>query len=150
MESEYSAATGITIPPPEDEDSLLLDARITYRSERSQWEMRLSSQPAPSGIGVLLTTDRLDLDYRYRVSERVNFFANANVGAQKAVDSRVNQDRNFARGSLRLDYRLSEQWYVAGRYQYSWQDAEFFTDTADASAGFLSLRWEPVANTWSR
>lgn len=150
VETDYSAGAGIAVPPPEDDDSFLLDARLTYPGERSRWEMRLSSQPAPSGFGFLLNTDRLDLDYRFRVTKRVNLVANANVGRQEAQDVRLNQDRDFARGSVRLDYRVGRAWYLAGRYQYSWQDAEFFDGTADASAIYLTLRYEPVAKIWSR
>ncbi|MEE4110480.1 MAG: hypothetical protein V2I24_14100 [Halieaceae bacterium] len=150
VDTSYSASVGVVPPSPDSDDGFLLDARLTYQSERSRWNLRFKREPAPSGIGVLLNTDRLDVDYRYRFTERVNLVASANVGRQEAQDIRLNQDRDFARGSVRLDYRLREDWYLAARYQYSWQDAEFFPDTADASAVYVSVRYEPLARTWSR
>jgi hypothetical protein len=150
VESEYETDFGVALPPPADDESYLVDGRLSYKSERSQWQLRLKSEPTPSGIGVLLNTDRLDLDYRYSLTEKLALALNANVGTQEAQDVRLNQDRDFARGSVRLDYRMTSSWTLSTRYVYSWQDAAFFADTADASAVYLSLRYEPVASVWSR
>lgn len=150
VETGYTASPGIPLPPPEDDGSYLLDGRLTYESERSQWQLRLKSEPTPSGNGVLLNTDRLDVNYRYRVTEHAALVVNANIGRQDGQDPRIDRNRDFARTSLRLDYRVGRSWFLGARYRYSWQDAAFFDDSVEGNALFLSLRYQPRASTWSR
>lgn len=139
-----------TVEDPEDDGSYLVDAELAYQSERARWRFGLTSEPTPSGVGVLLDSTRANLSYRYRLTERANLDLSAILGTQSAQDPRINQDRDFASGNLRLDYRLAEAWYIAGRYEYRWQDAEAQTDTADGSTVLLSLRWQPEKSVWSR
>ena len=140
------------IPPGDDSsDSLLLQASVSYREERYQLDAKIKSEPSPTGNGTLYARHTLNLAYRYRVTERSRFDLGLIGGQQSAVDNDIKNDRDWARVILRLDYRIAEDWYVAGRYQYSYQDRQQATGDAFSNAVYLSLIFQPEnLLTWSR
>ena len=72
------------------------------------------------------------------------------AGTSTATDNRINNDRDYARARLRVDYRFSPSWYVAGTYTYSYQDRDRAQGTANSNAVYLSLIFHPEKNVWSR
>ena len=78
------------------------------------------SEPSPTGNGTLYAKHRLNLGYRYQLTERSNLDLAFLVGRQTALDDRINNDRDYARTSVRMEYRVTEDWYVAGKYEYSY------------------------------
>jgi hypothetical protein len=150
VDTEYS--TDLPIAPPADDDSngYLLNASLDYQQPRYTLSAKIKSDLTPSGDGYLRQTSQLDLSYRYDVSERSRFELALVGGTSKALDSRINNDRYYARARLRLDYRVSPSWYVAGTYTYSYQDRDRAQGTADSNAVYLSLIFHPEKNVWSR
>lgn len=142
-----------TVVPPDDDSagSVLVQGSVSYREERYQLDAKVMSEPSPTGNGTLYARHTLDLAYRYQLTERSRFDLGLTVGQQSAVDDGINNDRDWARIVLRLDYRIAENWYVAGRYQYSYQDLQQATGDAYSNAIFLSLIFEPENQLiWSR
>ena len=137
---------------PEDDNAgaLLFQASVTYRQERSRFSASVLNEPQPSADGVLVESRRLNLNYRYQLTERSNFDLALTGGNRQAVNGGDFNERDYARGSLRLDYRLSTSWYVAGRYVYSWQDQKQATGNADSNAVYVNLIYQPEKLVWSR
>jgi hypothetical protein len=149
VDTEYSVELG---QPPEDDesDSLLLQGSLSYRAERHRIKATVNSEPRPSGSGNIVENHSLGLDYRYQLSERSNFDMRLDAGQRSTLDDRIDNERDFARVLLRVDYRFSQSWYLAGSYRYSWQDQERATDSADANAINLSVIYRPEKRAWSR
>ena len=137
--------------PDDDSDgSLLVDASLIYTQERYRVKAEFSSGPTPSGNGFARTTDQLDVSYRYQWTERSRLSLALIAGQSSALDSAIDNDRDYARLRVRMDYRISRQWYVAGSYSYSYQDRERDSGTADSNAVYLSLIFQPETAFWSR
>lgn len=149
VETNYDSQQ--TPPPDDDSTGLLLEGRLTFREERYEVEAKVINEPQPTGSGTLYARSRLDLSYLYQVSERSNFDLALILGQQSAVESAINNDRDFARIRLKLDYRITGDWYVAGTYQYSYQDREQESGDASSNAVYLSLIYQPEKQfIWSR
>lgn len=150
VDTDYS--TDLSIAPQEDEtnDTYLIDGSLTYRLERHELSAGINSGTNPSGDGYLLKNDQIDVNYRYHVSERSRFDLGLVAGMNGSLDSRINNDRDFARLQLRMDYRFSSAWYIAGRYTYSYQDRERANSDVDSNAVYISLVYQPEKTVWSR
>lgn len=148
--TDYSTNLPIDAPEDSDADSLYLLGTVNYRGERHFLQGRVKSEPNPSSNGTMVEENLLGLRYRYRVTERSNFESELTVGQRSALDDRIDNERDFARVSLGLDYQFAEEWHLAGRYQFSYQDRELEADSADANAVYLSVIYRPQKSVWSR
>lgn len=151
IDTGFDATPPLLAPPGDSEGRYLLSGSLRYRGERAELEARVKSEPRPSGIGILLDGQQLNLDYRYRLAERSRLAVGLVAGRQDAFDRRLQgQQRDYASASLRYERRVSEAWSVSGRYVYRWQEAEFQPDAADGNALYVSVRWSPLKQVWSR
>lgn len=154
LENDVGGAPDAIDATSDSENSYLFDGSLTYKAERAQWKLALISRPSPSGFGVLLNTNRLDADYRYRASQRLTFEMSAKVGTQEVQgDSAaltLSRDRDFFNGSARVALKLNPRWSLAASYVYRWQDSELFAEEADSNAAFVSVLYEPIMKIWSR
>ena len=150
VDTDYS--TNLPIAPQDDDnnDGYLLNGSLNYRQERYTVAAKIKRELTPSGNGYLRVTNQLDLTYKYSVSERSHFELGLVGGQSSALDSRIDNDRDYARARLRLDYRFSRSWYVAGTYIFSYQDQDRADGDADSNQINLSLIFHPEKNVWSR
>ncbi|KAA1189968.1 hypothetical protein F0M18_12905 [Pseudohalioglobus sediminis] len=149
IDTEYSS--DLLDPPADDESNmLLLSGSLTYRGERQRVRATIESAPRPSGSGTVVENHAVGLDYTYQMTERSNFEVEFDAGQRGAVDDSFDLDRDYARVRFGLDYRFSESWYVAGSYQYAWQDQERAEDSADSNSILLSVIFRPTKSVWSR
>lgn len=149
LKTDYSANLPVALDN-DDSDGLVATGSLKYVQERYELQANIKSQPSPSGNGYMLYTHQLDLNWRYRLTERSRFAVSLIGGRNESVDSRINNDRDYARCRLRLDYRFSPAWHIAGTYVYSWQDRSNFPDDANSNAMYLSLIFQPQKAFWSR
>jgi hypothetical protein len=126
----------------------LIDAQYKYEAERSDFAVTWISAPLPSGSGFLRVTDQLDLRYRYSLSEFSRVSINVIAGRRGIIEDRIDADRNYARFGVRLERRLSKSWVLSGRYIYSQQDRQRFSEAASSNEVQLSLVYRPAANVW--
>lgn len=152
VDTEYTAGPGSALPAADDQRDGSLVARgfLKYRKERLELEARVKSEPMPTGLGYLNKTDQLDLVYRYRLTESSRIALELIAGRMGALDSRIEDNRNFARGRVRYNHRLSERWDVGAAYTYSYQDAERASGDADSNAFKVTFTFRPGPSTWSR
>jgi hypothetical protein len=149
VKTEYDTGTPFA-PDDDDSNGPMLTGSLKYERERYDLQAKINSQPSPSGDGFMLYRHQLDLVYRYRLTESSRLDLGLIGGRSESVDNRINNDRDYARGRVRLDYRFSEHWYVAGTYVYSWQDHNRAAGDADSNAINLSLIFQPGQLAWSR
>lgn len=149
LDTEYSRAVG---PTPEDDDAneLLLKGSLDYESERHKMSLIVNSEPSGSGNGVIVSAQAVGLEYTYALTERSDFDLELNAGHRSPVDDRIENDRDFARVELGVDYRLSQRWKVAGSYAYSWQEREAVDGTANSNEVRVSIIYTPEKSIWSR
>ena len=152
IDTNYSSGQPIPIDDASD-DAYLVTGSLKYEQERYNLEARVKSDTNPSGDGYLLKTDQLDVSYGYRLTELSRANLTVLAGRSSSLDSSIDNDRDYARGVLRLDYRFSPNWYVAGSYTYSFQDQKrnnYDPGDADSNSVYLSLIWQPDTHAWSR
>ncbi len=150
VDTDYSTNSSIPSPDDDSNDVFQMSGLLTYQLERYELTAKIRSGTRPSGNGNVDKTNQLDLTYRYHVTERTRFDLILVGGTNRSLDNRVDNDRDFARARLRLDYRISQSWYVAGSYIYSYQDRERDNGSADSNQIRVSLIFQPVKNVWSR
>lgn len=150
--TEYS--TNTNLPEPDDgdgdENGYLIDSSIDYTRERDRLSGSLVSSTRESSQGLLQQSTRLEVEYVYQLSEYTRLSLGALGGLDGALDSRINNDRDYAKGSISIDHRVSREWRVYARYQYRWQDRERQSGEADDNAFQIGFSWDPEALIWSR
>lgn len=149
-DTNYSGDSSGPVPEDEDSDVFQMNGRLNYRQPRYDLSVNARSGTRPSGRGNAIENHQLDLNYGYRVTERSRFGLSLVGGTEKALNNNIDNDRDFARARLRLDYRLTQAWYVAGTYTFSYQDRETFDGDAKSNQFNLSLIFNPDRIAWSR
>jgi hypothetical protein len=159
VNTDYSTSSYIGSPEDDSSDVFQMNGSLNYRQERYQLNAQVRSGTRPSGGGTLQQTDQLNLNYRYTVSERSRFNLGLVAGLNRSLDDQISNERDYARASVRLDYRFSQSWYVEGTYIYSYQDRDRDDSFADTNQVFgsayssqinISLIFQPVKSVWSR
>ncbi len=151
VESKYPAGSGLD---DEEFDSFLLQGDLTYIQERSRWKVTVKSEPSGSGAGNVVEHYMGSLDYQFKWTERSKIKAFAVAGRRESFRDDNDASRDYARLRLFIDYRFAESWYVAGTYQYSYQDQNVGQPlqggSADSNAFYLSITYQPTKSVWSR
>ena len=153
VDTDYSTNSTVASPEGYSSDVFQMNGSLNYQQERYRLTAAARSGTRPSGSGNLVKTDQLDLTYRYDVSEHSRFELGLVGGRNRSLNSSINtnrDDRDFARVRLRLDYRISQSWYVAGAYVFSYEDRERADGQADSNQINISLIFQPVKSVWSR
>ncbi|MFT5047297.1 MAG: hypothetical protein ACI8UP_004290, partial [Porticoccaceae bacterium] len=150
VDTDYSTDLVLATPEDENTDTYLIKGSLNYRLERHEFSTNVNSSTSPSGDGYLLKNDQMDVNYRHRVSERSRFDLDLLAGRNGSLASRINNDRDYARLKLSLNYRFSSTWYIAGSYARSYQDSERADSKAESNAVYASLVYQPDKYVWSR
>lgn len=131
-------------------DTYILEANLKYFDERNSVSFIAKSATNPSGNGYVNKSDSIGVNYSYMFSEKSRFNLGLSAGQIKALDDGIDADRDYARGQLRIDRQFAQNWLVAARYTYTWQDNQGSLSDADSNALYLSLIYKPVQKVWSR
>lgn len=126
-----------------EENAYTLDSALDYRLQRHRLIARAARATEPSGDGVLKKSDRLSLDYRYRLAPQASLETTLTWLQSEAIDDPVADERDYA--SLQLGYRrqLSETWSLATRLRHQYQRREAESGHAEANSVQLELRYSP-------
>lgn len=120
----------------------LSNLHLTRKDSRGQWHMMASRTVDPSGTGVLVQHDQLDLTREQNVSQHWNMSVNAHWSANQDPRSTViNSDRRYRSGTLRLSRILSPTWRVDATYAYAWQRYAGQMDPAEQNIFMLSVNY---------
>ena len=150
VETEYSAPEGITARDDDDSSSWVIDAEVEYENEQSYFSARFLRRESASGDGYLVFSNQANSKYGHRLSERLSFEISLIAGNSGALDDRINNDRDYIEGSTKLAYRLTESWYLSGRYVHRYQDRERDSGDANGNMFFATFTYKPNAISWAR
>jgi hypothetical protein len=144
-------------PPATDRTTVgLFSASVEKTFERGLVRVEAAREINPSGLGLLLQTDRVSLRTKWDVTERLNAAFNASMYWTQSVVTRENTrtfpDNRYFRIEPLLSYRLTEHWMVSGSYSYSYRDIALPGDLqrASANATYLMLTYHPLKFAVSR
>ena len=112
-----------------------------YRNgEVSQWRFTIEQGYWPTGDGGKNQISQFRVQYDRALSERINFDGAARYVHERAIGSREDEsDRDYARLDLSISYFLTPTWYVAGGYNFIWQEYVREADDARNNVLFLSV-----------
>lgn len=126
------------------------DMVLTYTSARSLWNVRLNTDAVPSGDGYLRVNNRVDADWIYQLTERIETVIAILYGEAESLDDRVDDKRDYINFEAGVLYRLTENWDIATLYRHRAQDQGGMLDSAESDALFVTLRYHPPGMVWSR
>lgn len=151
VDTDYSTNSSTTRPNDDSSDVFQMKGSLNYRQERYDLSATIRSGTRPSGDGTLNKNNQLNVNYRYHVSERSRLDLGLVAGTNSSLDnSGIDSDRDYARTRVRIDYRISQSWYVAGTYQFSYQDRDNEDGHANSNQINVSLIFQPQKYIWSR
>ncbi|NQX87054.1 MAG: hypothetical protein HRT77_00165 [Halioglobus sp.] len=152
VDTDYSANASSIVTTPDDDsnDVFQMNGSLVYRQERNELSLEVSSGTRATGSGTLDESHRLNLSYNFRWTEGSRLRLALVGGKNSSLDSDVDDDRDYARGRIGVDYRIAESWYLGGTYTYSYQDRQRADGDADSNQIDLSLIFRPDRHVWSR
>jgi uncharacterized protein (PEP-CTERM system associated) len=120
-----------------------LDASIEKRTQTDTVTGRLSRQINPSGVGLLVQTDRVGMTWARQWSPTVNSSVDAAAYQARYIGEfgGSNSDNRYYRIESRLDWRLSDVWTMTGGYRYSHQKYESTPLTATGNLVYVTLAY---------
>ena len=154
--TNVSASVGITRTNIESEEvsGSTWALKSTHNSELSQWSFSLTRDIVPSGFGLLIRRDELDLSVIRSVAPRLD----ATLSAQAAhnsdlVASFTNDNRRYVTGAAGFNWHAAPQWVWSFTVRAS--ESRIPTDVADlqVASGWqtvLTILWTPLPWTKSR
>ncbi len=93
----------------------------------------------PSASGDKTISNQFRVQYNHELTERLDLTTAVRAFQRKAQGGGGGNDRDYLRGELSLQWMLSPTLFVAGGYQYTWQDRERLPGTADNHTIWLQL-----------
>jgi hypothetical protein len=110
-----------------------------YKAEISSYSFSIGRTIYPSSAGGLYTTDQVRGQYDREVSERLHFMGALRYFRDRTTAGAIsgNNTRNYATGTVRLQYMLTRTLFVAGAYTHTYQKYNF--ESASAQADLVSL-----------
>jgi hypothetical protein len=147
-----------SVSPPETDRSTvgLFSGSVEKKFETGLVRLEAAREINPSGLGLLLQTDRVSLRTEKEVTERLTAAFYASIYWTQSVVTRDNArtfpDNRYFRIEPRLSYRLTEHWIVSGSYSYSYRDIALPDNLqrASANATYLMLTYRPLKLSVSR
>ena len=100
----------------------LLNINLHEIDEKGEWRIGLNRSIDPSGTGVMVQRDQLEVTREQRFDERWSMRASAywvvNKDLQKIA---VSQDRRFRSTEIRVSRIIDPNWSMDAAYSYAWQ-----------------------------
>ena len=111
-----------------------------WEGEVSVWRLTIGRTFSPTGRGGKSTVDQLRLQYDRDLSARLRFRSAARLLSDESIsDAGSNNDRDYGRLELSLEWKMSPTWYIQGGYMYTYQDRVSDPDAADDHRFFVSI-----------
>jgi hypothetical protein len=117
-----------------------LELNAAYGSPVSRWALSLGRQVTPTGSGGLSNLDQVRVQYDRAFSERLSLTTAVRAFRNRSVSeitANNNDDRDYARANVSLNFMITATWYVRAGYEYTWQDRE--ADSRSANNNLVSL-----------
>lgn len=111
-----------------------------YKEQISSYSFSIGRTIYPSTAGALYTTDQVRGQYDRDFTQRLHF-----TGALRYFRDRTttgvlgDNTRDYATGSVRMQYMMTPTFFVAGNYNYSWQKYRANPNSASGSVVSVSF-----------
>ena len=133
---------------------------LSKQFERATIQGSITRDLAPSGVGVIIATNRAELASSYRLSETVtgslNVVASLTSGKSEAATGIVFRDRRYVSVNPGISWKFSEWWKVEVSYMYRWQEFDLLeTDspvtphTAKSHVAMFMVTYYPPKQSFS-
>lgn len=128
-------------------------ARVSKQFERAEIHAAIARDLTPSGFGLLITTNRIDINGSYNVSETVTgtleVIAARTSGTTDSATRQAFPDRHFIVFRPGISWKFHEWWAAELSYKYRWRDIEH-QQGADSHGATLMFTYYPPKLSFSR
>ncbi len=121
--------------------------------ERSSLNGSISTSESPSSEGRMLRRNTVELKYKRKFTERVNFSLNNVYYSNETAGGRTisSDERTYFSIEPKLSWRASRWWTITGSYRYRSQEyTESSNGVADSNAVYLNVRYVWPRPSYSR
>lgn len=154
--TNISASVGVSRANIESQESTgsLWALQGTHNSELTQWTFSFTRDVVPSGFGLLIRRDELDLSLIHKISQHLD--ATLSVLAAHNSDlltSFTEDNRRYFSGAAGIDWHTAPQWVLSFKVRASEARVPSTTErlqVADGWQSIISLLWTPLPWTKSR
>ena len=117
---------------------------VSWQFRVSQLFLDLTRTVDPNASGFSVKRDQIRMRYVQDFTPLVAGYIGARAYKDAAADSRAQfTDRNYAVGSLGVQWRFLRAWTLSGEYDYTRQKFDNGLGPAKSNAVFLSIIFEP-------
>lgn len=128
-------------------------ARVSKQFERAEIQVAIARDLTPSGFGLLITTNRIDINGSYDVSETITgtleVIAARTSGTTDSATLQAFPDRHFVVFRPGISWKFHEWWAAELSYKYRWRDIEH-QQGADSHGATLMFTYYPPKLSFSR
>lgn len=115
---------------------------VKKQSEQTMYRLFLERDLYPSGVGTLVLSDRLRINYSHDVSPTLSLSLWANAFRNRSLDFfSAAADRVYYNLEPAFRWNLARLWSVDGSYRYRWQKYDDQDDAAESGAVFLAVNY---------
>lgn len=128
----------------EDDSSIdpVWDARLTKKYEWAVLDAHLSRGLFPSGDGVLLRRDQLDMSVGARFSALLRGHATVFAFRNRSLQNRTRVvDRDVLQVSIGIARQLSPHWALSGEYRFTRSEPKSIGGSAESNAVLIRLNY---------
>lgn len=119
---------------------------LMWRGQISRVRLSAGRSQVPSGNAERVKQDEIRIRVERNLSPRLELTAVLRgVRERSNLSALVDADRDFARGELALEWRMTRTWFVKGGASYTWQDRKIATDSAKNRSLFLTVGYRGLA-----
>jgi hypothetical protein len=125
----------------ETSDPWAATLNTVYKGQISSYGFSFGRTIYPSSAGGLYTTDQVRGQYDRELTQRLHFMGAVRFFRDQTTAAAVTGDtrRNYATGTVRLQYMMTPTLFVAGAYSHTYQKYHF--DPQSAQAEVVSLQF---------
>lgn len=138
-------ANGVT------EDGTVFGLELARIGDYYDWRLSASQEVTPSGNGRLVRRHETTTTLSRRLSARLTLQGALRYVLNEELElTGLEDEREYERADLRLDWRLAERWTVGAGLGYARQRFAATDEIADAGTGTLYFTWAPRRAATSR
>jgi hypothetical protein len=131
----------------------LAGASMTKNWERATVHVSFARDLAPSGLGLLIQTNRGEITGSYELSETLTGSLNVvgilTSGRSSAAIGGVFPDSSYVSLTPKLSWKVLEWWQAEVSYMYRWRDVDTAADSAESHATTFMVTYYPPKLSFS-
>lgn len=116
------------------------------KGEVSEWRLSAGRTFIATGAGGKAESDQLRVQYERDMTPRLKFTGAGRFESRNSIATGgQNNDRDYARADVALEWMMAPTWYLQGGYTYIWQDRENIAGDAGNNRFFISVGYRGLA-----